>query len=85
MLKVQVSLLLQLLQWGDKAVYQLRAAAQSGGCAGLDAGQLQDSEGDDTRHCRVTSFYKPVAASVQRHHAVMPMPHSAADSEQLQH
>ena len=85
MLKVQVSLLLQLLQWGDKAVYQLRAAAQSGGCAGLDAGQLQDSEGDDTRHCRVTSFYKPVAASVQRQHAVMPMPHSAADSEQLQH
>ena len=39
---------LQLLRWEDKAVYQLRAAAQSGGCVGLDAG-LQDSEGDDTR------------------------------------
>ena len=48
MLKVQVSLLLQLLGRGDKLVYQLRAASQSGGCVGLDAG-LQDSEGDDTR------------------------------------
>ena len=48
MLKVQVSLLLQLLGRGDKLAYQLRAASQSGGCVGLDAG-LQDSEGDDTR------------------------------------